>query len=141
LKDVNNVLYMERIGNVYAVVDLGASLGRTGDGFMRSKGVAKDFKHSLFIAKVHREDVDFVLHSRPFFLAFFFNPGNYRMRSAMEKIVRHIPSDDARWLGLRLSNLFAAQIRDCFTAFGFSPEEVDIYLRTITKRIEALKNL
>ena len=39
----------------------------------------------------------------------------------MEKITRHIPRADAKWLGQRLSLLTDDQIRDGFRAAGYAP--------------------
>ena len=63
--------------------------------------------------------IDFVLHSRPFFLSAV-NVPNYRDRTRMEQITKHIPRADARWLGHRLSMLSEEQIRDGFRAAGYT---------------------
>jgi hypothetical protein len=141
LKDVNNSIYKEPYGEAYVVADLGATLGRTGNVLFRSKGNAKEFAGTPFIRKVHGQYVDFVLHSRPIFLGFLFNHSHYVFRTRMETIVQHIPVDDARWLGNYLGQLSANQIEDCFRASGFSPAEVNIYSRTMTRRINDLKSL
>ena len=99
LKEVNNAVYDEGgAGQRYVVSDLGASFGRTGNPFSRSKGVMKDYVQTKFVKKVTPDHVDFVMHSRPFFLTIFNFP-NYRFRTRMESVTRHIPIADARWLG------------------------------------------
>jgi hypothetical protein len=141
LKDVNNDIYKEPFGQVYVVADLGASLGRTGNLFFRTKGNAGEFAGTPFIRKVRGQYVDFVLHSRPFFLGFLFRHEHYVTRTRMEKVVQHIPVDDARWMGNYLGKLSTNQIEDCFRASGFSPKEVEIYSRALTRRIMDLKSL
>ena len=65
LKQINN----GSVDGQYGVSDLGASFGRTGNNFTRSKGVMKDYAETKFIEKVTPTYVDFVMHSRPFFLS------------------------------------------------------------------------
>ena len=67
LKQINN----GSVDGQYGVADLGASFGRTGNSFTRSKGVMKDYAETKFIDKVTPTYVDFVMHSRPFFLSIF----------------------------------------------------------------------
>ena len=80
------------------------------------------------------------MHSRPFFLAVF-DVRNYRERTRMEKITRHIPREDAKWLGNRLSQLSEEQISDCFRAAGYTTAETAIYTQTVQKRIAELNAL
>lgn len=140
LKEINNDILVEEGEPCYEVADLGASLGRTGNSFGRSRGVMNDYAKTKFIQKVTPEYVDFVMHSRPFFLTIF-NIPNYRFRTRMESVVKHIPIVDARWLGNQLGQFSSDQIRDCFRAAGFSPVEVDGYTTVVMQRIEALKKL
>ena len=98
LKEVNNDIFMEGGEPPYEVSDLGASLGRTGNSFARSQGVMKDYAETKFIEKVTPEYVDFVMHSRPFFITIV-NVPNYRFRTRMESVTKHIPVADARWVG------------------------------------------
>lgn len=140
LKEINNEILDERGEPRYEVADQGASFGRTGEPFGRSKGVMKDYAKTKFIKKVTPESVDFVMHSRPFFLTIFYFP-NYLFRTRMESVAKHIPIADARWLGNRLGQFSPEQIRDCFRAAGFSPAEVEGYTRVVMQRIEALKKL
>ena len=141
LKEINNAVYQEPDGSVYVVADLGGSLGRTGNLLSRSKGIAKDYAGAPFIQKVNGNYVDFVMHSRPFFITFVTNFQYYRTRTKMEKVAKHIPIDDARWIGDQLGRLSVSQISDCFRAAGYSQSEVDLYVRTVMQRIAALKNL
>lgn len=140
LKSVNNSIYEIGDEHRYVVSDLGASFGNTGNSFMRSKGSPKDYARSKFINRSDHEFVDFVMHSRPFFLSVV-NVPNYRERTRMEKITKHIPRDDAKWLGQRLSLLSEEQISDCFRAAGYTPAEITIYTQTVRKRIAELNAL
>jgi hypothetical protein len=140
LKAVNNSIYAVNGERHYAVTDVGASFGKTGGAGTRTKGVPGDYRDSTFIAKLTRDRVDFVLHSRPFFLAAI-AVSNYRERTKMERITRHIPRADARWLGRRLSMLSDHQIRDGFRAAGYGPADVAALARTMRQRIAALKAL
>ena len=141
LKEINNGVSDEGgAGQRYFVADLGASFGRTGDTFARSKGVMKDYAQTSFVKKVTPDRVDFVMHSRPFFLTIFNFP-NYLFRTRMESIPKHIPIADARWLGNELGQYSTDQIGDCFRTAGFSPAEVEGYTRVVMLRIDALKKL
>jgi hypothetical protein len=124
----------------YVVSDVGASFGNTGNMLTRSKSAPKDYAESTFIENPTSPLVDFVLHSRPFFLSAI-NVVNYRDRTKMEQITKNIPRADAKWLGHRLSMLSAAQIRDGFRAAGYTRQEVETYTLAIRKRIAELEAL
>lgn len=140
LKDVNNSIY-ERDGELrFVTTDIGATFGKTGNFFGRSRNVLSDYVNSKFIDKVTAESVDLVMHSRPFFLAIFNVPA-YTMRTRMEAVAKRLPRADARWLGQRLALLSPDQIRDSFRAAGYSPEAVDGYTKAVQKRIAELNAL
>ena len=140
LKDVNNRVFDTAGGGEYGITDLGATFGRTGNSITRSKGVPKDYEDTRFIDEVTPTYVDFVMQSRPFFPLVFHLP-SYRSRTKMESIVKHVPIADARWIGNRLGQLSPEQIRDCFRAAGFPPDEVEMYAQVVLERIAALKKL
>jgi hypothetical protein len=141
LKENNNDVYgASGAEGRYVISDLGASLGRTGNSFARSRGVMKDYVETKFVKKVTPKDVDLVMNSRPFFLTIFNFP-YYRTRTRMESIAKDIPIADARWLGNLLGRFSPEQIRDCFRAASFSPDEVEGYSRIVMQRIDALKKL
>jgi hypothetical protein len=140
LKTVNNSIYQMEDQTVYAVTDVGATFGKTGNTASRSKSNLKDFEKSKFIEKVKPDYVDFVLHSKPIFITAVDIP-NYHERSSMEAITKHIPRADAKWLGQRLSQLRPEQIRDCFRAGGYSQDEVERYSQVIQDRIAELNAL
>ncbi len=140
LKAANNSIYAVDGERRYVVSDVGATFGNTGNSLTRSKGVPKDYEASAFIAKDTPNYMDFVLHSRPFFTGVV-EASNYRERTKMEEITKHIPRADAQWLGQRLSRLTDDQIRDAFRTAGFGSEDVEQLTRTIRQRIAALEAL
>jgi hypothetical protein len=121
----------------YVVADVGATFGNTGNSITRSKSVAQDYADSTFIENTTADFVDFVLHSRPFLLSAI-NVPNYRDRTRMEQVTKHIPRADAKWLGHRLSMLSEEQIRDSFRAAGYTHEEIEVYTQAMRKRIAKL---
>jgi hypothetical protein len=140
LKPVNNSIYAVDGERHYAVTDVGATFGKTGNGLTRSKGVPRDYERSKFVAKANASDVDFVMHSRPFFLTVFWVK-NYRFRTKMETITKHIPRADAKWLGQRLSLLSDDQIRDGFRAAGYGAGDVEDLTRALRARIAPIAGL
>lgn len=141
LKEDNNGIYEEKNGERrFVVTDLGATFGRTGNTLTRSRGVTEDYIHSGFIHKVRPDRVDFVLHSRPFFLLAV-NVPYYCERTRMESIVKDIPRADARWLGQLLARLSDQQISDAFRAAGYALPETEACTRTLRQRITALTKL
>ena len=68
-------------------------------------------------------------------------PHYYTNLVQAEKVVKGIPIDDARQLGQRLAQLSEDQVRDCFRAAGYSPEEVDGFSKVLRDRISALNAL
>jgi hypothetical protein len=139
LKESNNSMYEIGDERRYAVTDLGATFGKTGSSFSRSRSVPKDYVDSKFIRKVTPEYVDFVMHSRPIFLMAMFP--YYHTRARMEKITKHVPRADVKWLAQRLSRLSAEQIRDSFRAAGYTTGEIEEYTRAVQKRIAELNAL
>jgi hypothetical protein len=141
LKDVNNAIYEEKgEGPRYAVSDLGASFGETGNAITRSKSNVGDYTDSKFIQKVTPEHVDFILASRPFVLSAV-NVPYYSSRTHMQDIVKDIPVAHVKWLGKLLESLSDEQIRDCFRAAGYSPEDVEGYAAAVKERINNLNRL
>jgi len=141
LKEDNNKIYDERgAERRYVVSDLGASFGKTGSVFSRSKDDPASYAKSKFIERTTPEFVDFHLHSRPPFLLHA-DVGYYRERSRMDQIVKRIPRADARWLGGLLGRLSDKQISDAFQAAGYGPEEVESFTQGLRQRIAELNNL
>jgi len=140
LKAVNNAIYVVDGERRYAISDAGATFGRTGAKGSRSKGKPREYARTTFIAKDTPGLLDFVLNSRPMFLSVF-AVANYRERTRMEEITKHVPRADAKWLGQRLSKLTDGQIRDGFRAAGYGAGDVDVLTRTMRQRILALEAL
>jgi hypothetical protein len=138
LKEVNNAIYAEKgAGSRYSVSDLGASFGETGNSITRSKSNLHDYSETKFIQKVTEKHIDFYLSSRPFVLSAVDVP-NYLSRTHMQDIVKEIPVAHAKWLGKLLEPLSDDQLRDCFRAAGYSPEEVNAYAAIVKERIREL---
>ena len=135
LAQTNNSI--EEVGGdrIYLVTDVGATFGNTGNSLTRSKSVPKDYADSAFIEKMTPDFIDFVLHSRPFF-ASAINVPNYRDRTRMEQVTKHIPRADAKWLVQRLSCCRRKQPTAC--AAGYTHEDIEIYTQAMRKRIAEL---
>jgi len=147
LKDENNAVY-ERESDadgprkIYVVSDLGASFGTTGYSWTQTmgKGNLKSYGHSRFISKVRPEFVDFNVPTRPALIYFFHLPGLIQ-RLRMRWIGKHIPREDARWMGDVLSHLSPEQIQDAFRSAGYSPQEVEGFAKILHERIAELTRL
>jgi hypothetical protein len=141
LKEVNNAIYEEPGEKPrYVISDLGATFGRTGNPLVRSKDNLRDYRRTKFIQKVKPEEVDFFLSSRPFFLTAVDVP-NYVTRTKMQGITKHISRTHAKWLGQVLGQLSTEQLRDCFRAAGYSPDEVAGFAKVVQGRIKDLNRL
>jgi hypothetical protein len=140
LKELNNAVY-ERVGAAgYAISDLGATFGQTGNTLVRSKSNLDEYRGSEFIQKVGSEEVDFNLSSRPL-VPLALNVPYYLSRTKMQGIVKDIPISHAKWVGRLLGRLSSAQIRDCFRSAGYSPGEVEGFAVAVEGRIAELNNL
>jgi hypothetical protein len=125
----------------YVVSDLGASFGRTGAFFSRSKGRVEDYRKDRFIRATTPETVDFVMRNKPGVVIRILKPGYSRQRVAMAGVVKNIPRADAKWIGRQLALLTPDQIRSAFASSGFTANEVDGYLAELNKRIAELNAL
>jgi hypothetical protein len=139
-EDNNNSIYVVDGERRYLVSDVGATFGKTGNYFSRSKSNLKDYEKSKFVAKTTLSEVNLTMHSRPFLLTII-NVPNYKKRTRIENVTKHIPPADAKWLGHLLGQLSNGQIRDCFRAAGYSPDEIEGYSQEVEKRIAALNAL
>ena len=83
LKEINNSIYEVGGERRYVVTDLGASFGNTGNSLTRSKSAPQEYADSKFVESATSDVIDFVLHSRPFFLSAI-NVPNYQTRTRME---------------------------------------------------------
>jgi hypothetical protein len=144
LKDENNAIYREKPtrDQIYEVSDLGASFGTTGRSWTRaeSKGNLRAYRHSSFISKVTPEYVDFKVPTRPALIHLAELP-EFVGRLRLRWIGRHIPREDARWMGQLLTRLSPDQVRAAFRAAGYSPQDVDGFTDIVEARVAELNQL
>lgn len=123
LKDINNSIYEVNGERRYLISDPGTAFGNTGGVMSRSKSKPKDYANSKFVEKAEPGFVDFVQNGK------------------MKEVTKHIPRADVKWLAQRLLQLSEEQIRDCFRAGGYTPEEVTVYTKAVQERIAQLAEL
>ena len=141
LKKENNAIYLEGGEKRYLVSDVGATFGRSGNTFRRSKSNVAQYSDSKFVRESDpKEGVDFHMASKPHPLNAVIFPHWFELRKR-EKVVKNIPRADALWIGGLLSRLSTKQIRDCFEASGYSPEEADGFTQAVQERIQELNSL
>jgi hypothetical protein len=141
LKEANNGIYQVQGRELhYLVTDLGATFGKTGGNWSRSKDDLEDYLASEFIDEIEPTTVDFKLQSRPpvlYAIAFTY----YSKRTRMEKVGDDISRAHARWIGRQLAQLSASQISDAFRGSGYNFYEVSAYTRKVQERIRQLNRL
>jgi hypothetical protein len=141
LKDENNSIYQyDGEHPIYVVSDLGSSFGTSGNYGPGGKGNLQDYAHAKFITRVTPEYVNFKTPSLPA-LIHVFDPPAYIRRVRLESIGKHVPLDDARWIGRMLARLSPGQIEAAFRAAGYSPADVTAFAGVVETRIAALNKL
>jgi hypothetical protein len=141
LKDENNSIYQYKDEHpIFAVSDLGASFGTTGNAGPAGKGNLQAYVHAQFITRVGLGYINFKTPSRPALIHVFDLPA-YVRRVRLESIGKHIPLADARWVGQMLAHLSPRQIEAAFRAAGYSPEDVTAFAGAVETRIAALNEL
>jgi hypothetical protein len=148
LKDENNSVYEIKAPangqpeRIFMVSDLGASFGTTH--LVRhnelTKGNLDDYRNTALIRRMQPGYVDFTTPQRPALVALV-NPKQFFMRVRLDWIGRHIPVNDARWMGHLLAELSPSQIRDAFRAADYSPAEVEGFAAILENRIAQLSDL
>ena len=129
MKDDNNEILAVRGDTTgegelrYIISDLGASFGKTGGFFARSRNEPSDFQKSVFIKKVNGDVIDF----------------NYGGKN--QKLFEGLTVADARWAHNLLKRLSDEQIKDAFRAANYSAEEVDVLAGALKERINELAKL
>lgn len=135
IKDSNNVvLYVpgrteRRVAeSLYAISDLGATFGRTGNvpffwRFTRSRNNPKDYSEARFVDKVKGNRVAF------------------RYGGKNRGLFKNISVEDARWIGNLLSRLSERQLADAFRAANYNPGEVSLLTGAVRRRINELVRL
>ena len=128
MKDDNNEILAMRGDTTgegelrYIISDLGATFGKTGGFFSRSRNDADDYVKADFIKKVNGDVIDF----------------NYGGKN--QKLFTNITVADARWLSNLMKRLSDEQIKDAFRAANYSAEEVEMLTGALKRRISALEN-
>jgi len=145
LTDENNAIYRETRSAppaIYMVSDVGSTFGASALTWPLSKarGNLSSYRHSIFIRKVTPGHVDFGAPHRDS-LFFLFTPREFSQKLHLEWIGRHVPREDARWMGQILAGLSPDQVRDAFRAAGYSPVEVAGFATAVLARIDQLKRL
>ena len=148
LKDENNSVYEDKKtgGQLFLVSDTGSSLGRNGLHFINtgSKDNARAFAKSKFIEKVTPTEVSFgTPKPSPSLLleTLGFGLKQFLRRNSMLWIGRHIPRQDAHWIGGLLGQLTHQQIVDAFRAGGYPPRDIDEFVPVMERRIRELQGL
>lgn len=147
VKDENNAIYEDKQSGeqLYLVTDVGASFGsigyRLGPG--RGKGDLGAYRKSEFITHVHGDYVDFSspAHSTVIGILGIFSIPDFVNRMRLRWIGRHIPREDAKWIGGLLAQLKPGQIEDAFRSAGYSEKDVTEYSAVVEKRIAELGKL
>lgn len=135
IKDSNNVVLFVPAGgdsrvdeSLYAISDLGATFGKTGNipffwRFTRSRNKPEDYAHSRFVDKVKGNRVAF------------------RYGGKNRGLFKNISIEDAKWIGRLLARLSDRQLMDAFRAANY--DEVDVRLLTgaVRRRINELVRL
>ncbi|SRR5579871_3498914 len=117
LKTVQQHVYdVNRVEQRYVAADVGASFGKAGKGFMRTKGKLSDYQALPLIKNAGPEYIDFWHFKR-------------------------IPRANAIWIGGYLAKLSDQQIREAFRAGGFSDAEIDGFSRKVRDKINELVSL
>lgn len=134
IKDSNNVILYVPGGSGrvaesrYAISDLGATLGKTGNmpffwRITRSRNKPADYAKASFIDKVKGNRVAF------------------RYGGKNRGLFKNILVEDVKWLSSLLSRLSDQQIADAFRAANYSPAEVRMLADAVRRRINELVNL
>ena len=129
MKDDNNEILAMRGDTTgegelrYIISDLGATFGKTGGVFSRSRNDVPDYVKAEFIKKVNGDVIDF----------------SYSGKN--QKLFDGLTVEDARWLSNLLKRLSDDQIKDAFRAANYSAEDVDLLAGAFRERINALAKL
>ena len=106
----------------YIISDLGASFGKTGGFFSRSRNEAADYAKSEFIKAVNGDVIDF----------------SYSGKN--QKLFTGLTVADARWVSNLFKRLSDEQIKDAFRAANYSPEDIETLTKALKARMAALEN-
>jgi hypothetical protein len=148
LKDINNAVYEDKKKNYQILLasDIGATFGTNSLSWTNahSKGNVDSYAGSGFVQHLTATYVDFATPKRPdTLLAETAGTAikQYIMRSRMDWIGNNIPRKDARWIGGLLAQLSHKQLVDAFRAGNVAPDEIEVYVKVLERRIHELKGL
>lgn len=144
----NNAIFRETSENppsarqIYMVSDLGSSFGTPGLTWpmRKARGNVLTYSRSAFISRVTADYVDFRAPRRDS-LVFLATPREFMQKLRLSWIGKHIPRQDARWMGQVLAQLSPEQIRDAFRAAGYSSGQVERFAAEVQGRIAELNQL
>ena len=143
LKDENNAIYIDKDGTqLYTVTDVGSTFGMTGRSYTdaMSKNDLTKYRRAKFITKVRPDYVDFNFPTHAPLL-FVFAPNFFLHVLTNHWVGKHIPREDAKWIGGMLGQLSHEQICDAFRAGGYNPQEVEEFAKVLEARIAELNKL
>ena len=107
----------------YIISDLGATFGKTGGAFSRSRNKPADYVKSAFVKGVRGNVVDF-----------YYSGKN-------QQLFANLTVADAHWLAGWLGRLSDLQIKDAFRAANYNPAEVEMLAGAVRARINTLAGL
>jgi hypothetical protein len=127
MKDDNNAILATK-GLIdserrFIISDLGATFGKTGGVFSRSRNNPADYVKAEFIKTVKGEHVEF----------------NYGGKNG--NLFSDLTVGDAKWIAGLLSRLSDLQLKDAFRAANYSPAEVEQLAEAVRTRINALNRV
>ena len=107
----------------YIISDLGATFGKTGGAFSRTRNEPEDYAKAKFIKGVKKGRVEFHYNGK------------------RGDLFKDITPEQARWLGELLSRLSDQQINDAFRAANYSPGEISLLSQAFKNRVTELMTL
>lgn len=147
----NNRIFSEnnpqssQLEDKYVVSDIGATFGKVGGlGGTRSKNNLEHYRSSKFVLQVQNGQVEFDYNTTPQGggkFASFFKPSYAKTQKNKERAMRHIPVENARWIGAQLSQLSDRQLRDAFGAAGYDNTTMEGFIAALRERIRQLNQL
>ena len=127
MKDDNNAILATKGVTTsvrrYIISDLGATFGKTGGVFSRSRNKPSDYVKAEFLKGTNGNVIDF----------------NYSGKNG--KLFENISVADAKWLAGWLGRLSDLQIKDAFRSANYTPAEVEMLAGAVRARINTLANL
>ena len=127
MKDDNNAILATKgvtdSERRYIISDLGATFGKTGGAFSRSRNKPSDYVKSDFVKEVRGNVIDF----------------NYSGKN--QQLFANLTVADAHWLAGWLGRLSDLQIKDAFRAANYNPVEVEMLAGAVRARIITLASL